>query len=149
MKLFIKILTITILIVSCSANKIIDKRVAYFDDLESVNYFIGKGFYASKLNSEDLFIVDEVLEKAILNDEFYFLNEKNLFELKKYYRQVLVYKDSNNDKWVYISAMCKVHSNIEWKKEMYSVTDGGPCYWNIKINLTKKEYHDIIVNGYA
>ncbi len=148
MRLFF-VLTFILIGLSCSVKKEIDNRVVYFDDLESVNYFVSKDFKTAKLTNDDINVIDEVLEMAILNNEFSFLNENNLVELKKYYRQVLVYKDSNNDKCVYINAICKVHDGLNWKEEMFSVADGGPCYWNIKINLTKKTYHDLIVNGYA
>jgi hypothetical protein len=29
------------------------------------------------------------------------------------------------------------------------VTDGGNCYYQIKINLSKKSYSDLHINGYA
>lgn len=148
MRLFF-VLTIILIVSGCSVIKEIDRKVVYFNDLKSVNYFVSKDFSKAKLTNDDIKTIDEVLEIAILSNEFSFLNENNLVELKKYYRQVLVYKDSNNDKCVYINAMCKVHDNISWKEEMYTIGDGGPCYWNIKINLSKKRYHDLIVNGYA
>ncbi len=37
---------------------------------------------------------------------------------------------------------------IDWKKEIIQVEDGGPCFWNIKINMDTKK-SEIQINGVA
>ena len=150
MRLFINVIFITLL-TSCSVNNKtnlnLDKRVALFEKGSDV--FLESSSNLSTMSSSDFLIVDEVLNKAIANDEFFFLKSKKLSSLKKYYRQYMVYIDENNQKYVYINAMCNLPEFMDWKKKFLHVSDGGECYWNIKINISKKSYESLIVNGYA
>ena len=36
---------------------------------------------------------------------------------------------------------------FDWKNKMIDISDGGECYWNIKINLTINNYYELNVNG--
>ncbi|NJM81006.1 MAG: hypothetical protein HC854_17885 [Flavobacterium sp.] len=121
MKRFINFCFLTILMISCVSKKVeISKDYdseAFFNDQRTINYIIGDNFFTSDFNSKDFGIVDEVLNRAISEDKFYFLKDKNIIELKKYYRQYLVYTDKNNDKWIYINAMCRVSDDLNWKKK--------------------------------
>ena len=150
--IFFKIL-IVLLLISCKTQKKINdstnERVALFNDKKNIEWMVGKNYSESTFLHADFLVIDDVLKVAIQENEFYFLEEKQLSELKKYYLQYLVYLDENGDKWVYINAMCKVSDKLNWKKEMYSIADGGNCYWNMKINITKKTYSYVMINGYA
>jgi hypothetical protein len=80
------------------------------------------------------------------NNNFQRENEFNInFNRNKY--QLIVIVNNKGEKEVWVNAFCE---NMEyWKKTIVSVCDGGGCYFNLKINLTKKIYYDLSVNGVA
>ena len=150
MRLFINVIFISLLTSCClnnNTNLNSDKRIALFEKGSDV--YLESTSTLSKMLSSDFAIVDEVLNMAIDNNEFYFLKDKKLCTLKKYYRQYLVYINENDEKIVYINAMCKIPDSFNWKKDFLRTSDGGECYWKIEINLTNKTYREIMVNGYA
>lgn len=69
-----------------------------------------------------------------------------IIDLKRYDRQYIAVFNSNGEKEVWVNCFCVISSNY-WKKHIRLVKDGGNCYFNLKINLTKKSYYDFGVNG--
>ena len=149
MRQFINVILILLLTSCCINDKNLntDKRIALFETGSDV--YLESTSTLSKMSSSDYAIVDKVLKMAIDNNEFYFLKDKKLCTLKKYYRQYLVYINENEEKIVYINAMCKIPDFFNWKKDFLRTSDGGDCYWKIEINLTNKTYREVMVNGYA
>lgn len=149
MKIIIKVVIISFLFFSCLPNKssevYSDKRMALFEknSQKDINY----KHELTILNTSDFYVIDEILKNAINDKEFYFLQRQNLKSLKKYYRQYVVYLNEKNEKCVYINAMCNVDIIPNWKNVLLDTSDGGSCYWNLKINLSKRIYQNLIVNG--
>jgi|CryBogDrversion2_1035201.scaffolds.fasta_scaffold54470_2 hypothetical protein len=116
------------------------------------------------LNREDIKNIDSLLIKCIsdynVNSEkdFERINsqrpelkiEKSNFiiDLKKYKRQYLAVLNPKGEKEVWINCGCDF-SGENWKYSIIYVEDGGNCYFNLKINLTKKVFYDLMVNGVA
>jgi hypothetical protein len=42
----------------------------------------------------------------------------------------------------------KQQKKDDWKKELIIIRGGGGCNFNVMVNLAKKEYFDLFVNGY-
>ena len=151
MKFIIKVSLLSFFFFFCIPNKssevYSDERMALFEkkSYNEINY----NYELTNLTTSDFYIIDKVLEDAIKDGEFYFLKRQDLKDIKKYYRQYVVYLNENNEKCVYINAMCKVDIIPKWKEELIDTSDGGTCYWNLKINLTKRIYKNLIVNGQA
>ncbi|WP_111710325.1 hypothetical protein [Lutibacter citreus] len=73
------------------------------------------------------------------------------FELdlnKGYYRQYVPVINENGEKEVWINFFCSTMKD-NWKTDLVMVHDGGNCFFNIKVNLTKKNYSDLRINGSA
>lgn len=112
-------------------------------------------------NTNDLNKTESILRSAIKENinEYWSLLDSVTF--KKYYRQYTFYTNSNNDSIVFINAFCRlmnipidsagtwIQRPYDWKNTFMMVNDGGDCFWSIKINLTRKEYFDFMVNGEA
>jgi len=64
---------------------------------------------------------------------------------EKYYKQIVAVTNSNNEKEVWINCFCFVKK--DWKRGLRMVSDGGHCYFKLKINLTKKAVYDFYVNS--
>jgi hypothetical protein len=76
--------------------------------------------------------------------------KKNSFiiELKRYKRQYVAVINENNEKEVWVNCFCD-NLGINWKKNLVFVLDGGNCFFNLKINLTKEKCYALMVNGEA
>lgn len=66
---------------------------------------------------------------------------------KGYYRQYLPVIDENGDKLVWINFLCDYDESYEI--EIPLIDDGGNCFFNIKINLTRKSYSEFRINSDA
>ena len=145
---------------SCSVQKdnTIDKKMTIIQDSKYVKWVTGKNFDLWKPSDIDLKKVDEILIKAIDENQFYFYRTKKLSEIKKNYRQYLCYIDEKGEKIIFINSMCELFTDydknndpiiFDWRNEMIDVSDGGECYWNIKVNLSTNEYYELKINGHS
>lgn len=102
--------------------------------------------------SVDSFNKNQTAHLKELNDAFdnKVKPEDFLINLKEYKRQYLPYVDNNGQKIVWVNCFCTRWRSYErWRKYLIIIEDGGPCYFNVKVNLTTKDYHDFYANGYG
>jgi len=71
-----------------------------------------------------------------------------IIDLVRYDRQFIAVINKKDEKEVWVNCFCITSSN-KWKKEVFQVNDGENCFFNVKINLTKKTYYNLMVNGDA
>lgn len=126
-------------------------NIAVFPHSENQYIFENSNNY--QLTNKDLKEIEVLLLKAI--DEYNethknYLHRVNepFINLQNYKRQYIAVINSNNEKEVWINCVCN-RNNANWKKYIIEVDDGGNCYFNLKINLTKKKFYDFMVNGVA
>jgi hypothetical protein len=74
-----------------------------------------------------------------------------VMKLLNYKRQYVCGVDAKGDKIIWVNCFCNdcKECSSYWKKQLVFVMDGGACYFNLKINLTKKIRYDVMVNGIA
>ena len=132
----------------------------------SENYWVYRNAKPTDLNSAELLEIESILNQAISDNNK--VQAENLkkgneanpenkrtetgFELslENYQRQYVPYINSSGEKEIWINFRCGKHKTNKWKTELLPpVTDGGNCYYQIKINLSKKSYSDLHINGYA
>lgn len=68
--------------------------------------------------------------------------------LRTYKFQLIPYLNENGQKLVWVNAFCS-KENDNWKSEPVIVSDGGDCYFNLTINLSKGKCESLIINGEA
>ena len=73
------------------------------------------------------------------NEEEYYINN-----LQKYKQQFTAVITQTGEKVVWINCLCYTVRN--WKKEIIRVDDGGNCFFDVKINISKNTYYDFRVN---
>ena len=126
-------------------------------------YLIPKNSKYSNLNRSEILEVENLLiesiakfnkeqekeiDKVRLENPGFNLNRDNfIINLQKYQRQYVAYTTESGEKEVWVNCFCS--RNKKWKIEPVIVKDGGNCYFNLKINLTKKICSDFYVNGDA
>lgn len=92
-------------------------------------------------------IKQEGLYKKIKKEDPKARKKDFVIDLKGYKRQYVAIINSNGEKEVWVNCFCFVFG--KWRKEIMSMKDGGNCFFNLKVNLTKEKYYDLSVNGDA
>jgi hypothetical protein len=93
--------------------------------------------------TELLYAENELVKKA---NKYNKIEKKNstiysgayYINLEKYHRQYLVYINKIGQKEVYINCFCEEPSE-NWRDYLVDVDDGGNCFLQLKVNLTKKK----------
>lgn len=89
------------------------------------------------------------LEKWNKKSTYYTWNyEKEKLNLRNYYRQYFISTNKNGDKIISIFCFCS-YTDDSWRHQKIQVFDGGTCYLNIEINLTKNSYSIVQTHGLA
>ena len=96
------------------------------------------------LNTEDLNTIDSLLNLCINQNSESISRKSN-----NYFKQCIAFRNSNNEKEVWINLLCKGNRIGYLHYYIIDVNDGGDCFFNLKINLTKRKYYDLYVNGSA
>lgn len=142
-----------------SQEKSIDKRLALLNDSTDLLLASGNNSEVWSPTESDFKQIELIINKAIQNGELDFLKDPKIENINKYYRQYICFINKKGEKVVYINAFCEIIETLpeiegeiskkpfDWKNKLLIVNDGGPCFWNVKINLSTKEYLDFSVNG--
>lgn len=110
---------------------------------------------SAELTIEDYREIEILLEKCI---EEYNINQKKFAEkhklekeninLPEYNRQYVPVINEYGEKEVWVNCFCGNYENSR-RQNIVIIKDGGKCFFNVKINITKKEYYNLMVNGHA
>lgn len=111
------------------------------------NFQIFKDASPADLSIEEYEEIDNLLEACIVNYNKSHSSDHHI-DLADYKRQYVAAINADGEKEVWINCFC-IGSFEDWKQNVVFVLDGGKCFFNVKINLTKKQCYDLGVNGYA
>jgi len=106
---------------------------------------IFKDVVPANLNQKEINDIERILENSI---EYYNSFKNGYIDLNLYKRQYVAVKNKEGETEVWVNCFCQT-AGEKWKTEIIDIDDGGNCYFNLKINLTKSSYYDFIVNGEA
>jgi len=142
----------------------VDTSVIAVLPYDTTQYWIFKNAKQSDLSLSELKEIEIILENCIdkynieqklrfeeLNNkhpEYNFDINQFTIDLKRYKRQYISVINNKGQKEVWINCFCDTFG-MNWKKEQIDVMDGGNCFFNLKVNISKKEYYDFMVNGVA
>jgi len=96
------------------------------------------------LAKEDFKIIEVLLRKSVQD---YNIGKEKIIDLRYYKRQYSPYIDENGDKLVGINCFCSISGTDNWKTESVFVKDGGKCFFQARINLSRKEVEFFQTNG--
>lgn len=116
--------------------------IFYFDPTK--HNWIFKDGKSSGLANTELLEINSLLSESVSS---YNTNQKSKINLNEYKFQYLPIINSFDEKEIWVNAFCGESKN--WKEELVLVKDGGKCYWQTIINLTKKSVESLRVNGEA
>ncbi len=107
-----------------------------------------KNHLPSTINEKEMEQLVKILNQSIQDNQNGLTNERNQIGNRVYYKQLVPMISPNGDKEVFVNCLCsESNPNID-DKELIVVFDGGNCFWNVTINLTKSTYHRLYVNGF-
>jgi hypothetical protein len=121
-----------------------DKRPTYpFDSLQ---------YRPATITQEDIGQIEKHLAESVTEynnslsagHDDYKINLKD----RDYKKQLVAVTNSKGEKEVWVNCFCDDWDKA-WRTQIVMVHDGGPCYFNFKINLTRKKVYDLMVNGFA
>lgn len=114
------------------------------DDVANIDRVLS--FCINKYNRSQTTIYKQIVKKLPDQD----LNISDyVIDLKRYYRQYIVVYNKRGEKEVWVNCFCNIRSLANWQKKAVIVMGGGNCFFNVRINLTRKSFSDFIVNGLA
>ena len=136
--------------IAFSKNKYVDTSIVAIIPFKEFGRFVFDSTYkADSLTQSDFIQIDSLLTACITNYNNSLTKDNSNFHISSAdYRQYVAAINNNHEKEVWINCFCDTH-NIDWKKSVVIVEDGGSCYYRLKINLTRKKYYDLSVNGEA
>jgi hypothetical protein len=93
---------------------------------------------------------EEYLRRIRKEDPTRTLRREDLvIDLKNYKRQYVAHINSKKQKEVWVNCYCSNRDSDEWKFKPVLVSDGGKCYFNLKVMPDQKTYFEFSVNGRA
>lgn len=126
-----------------SSATLLNSKFAFFTyNPDHYNYF-SKNVESIDLKQADLKIIDEILYKCIKENPTR-LTRQSI----KYNKQCIAVKNSKNE--IEVLVFCSCNGNVdkeEFKYQIAQVNDGGDCFFNVKLNLKKKSYTELNING--
>jgi transcriptional regulator of heat shock response len=142
----------------------LDTLVVAILPFDTTHYWVFKDSKPTELTNDDLQKIETILNKCIndynpdqekqfkeINEKHpeYKLDKKNFtIDLSLYKRQYVAVLNSKGEKEVWVNCFCGEWSSND-RNRILHVEDGGNCYFNLKINLTRGEFYELIVNGVA
>lgn len=123
---------------------VLDKRSNYpFDSLE---------YRSATLTQEEVGQIEGYLIELVAeyNNSLSVGHDEYKIDLKgrDYKKQLVAVTNLKDEKEVWVNCFWDDWDKA-WRTKIVVVHDGGPCYFNFKLNLTTKKSYDLSVNGFA
>jgi hypothetical protein len=153
-------------------NKLIIFFCLFFYNSNETTYIKGNGFIGYIFNEkhfillsienqkkrytpsrEDILNVEQLLKDKLKCENSELINQKNSCpvihkNLKKYVRQYVGFINTDGEKIIWINLLWdKNIDDSSLKEEIIMVNDGCSYYWNVKINIDKKDLYELNING--
>lgn len=124
--------------------------IPYDQSMESMNWRY-KNVRSGKLTATGVDSLELIIESACkaYNEKYTDDTLYQVMPLQKYYRQYVPVVTVNGERVVWVGFFCSKSSNSSWRKLMRVVNDGGNCYFQLFIDVNRREVYDLYTNGYA
>ena len=130
-----------------STGKPISDKFAVMSYRKKEHSAIFKDAKRTKLSYREIDKLSDLLGKAVQEHNKTPRNRGKIADFEKYKHQLIPTQNDAGDKIVWVNSVCS--AGREWKRRVLLVADGGSCYFNLYINLTKNNYDRFSVNGEA
>lgn len=116
---------------------------------EKMELTFGRNYKPFTPTLDDIQAAEDILLKCYNKEVTGTVNPFFGRKLNDYNRQFISAETQTGDKVIWINCFCYVENEYfkKWKTDIVMVDDGGNCFFNVKVNLDKKEYYELMVNG--
>ena len=116
---------------------------------EKMDWIFGKGYKSWTPSNDDIETAEKLLYDCIAKERTGTVDHLFGRKLEEYNRQFIGAEEENGEKTIYINCFCKAEESSfkDWKTMMFGVADGGNCFFNLKVNITRNVYGILNVNG--
>ena len=117
--------------------------------IEKMEWAFGRNYKPYSPTLEDIQIAEDVLLQCYNKETSGIANPFFGRKIEDYNRQFVGGEIEGGDKVTWINCFCKSESEIlkKWKTEIILVAEGGNCFFHVNVNLKRKEYYGLMVNG--
>lgn len=118
---------------------------------ENMEWAFGKGYKNYTPNSQDIEIAELLLKECFNKESSGTQNPFFKRDLNDYNRQFIGAELIGGDKVIMINCFCKDREKEmkNWKTEMVLVADGNNCFFRLTVNIKRKSYYNLIINGHG
>ncbi|MEP6901953.1 MAG: cystatin domain-containing protein [Actinomycetota bacterium] len=127
------------------AQKSVDSNFKVFEYDPKQFSWIFKNASPTTLSDDESAEVKSLLKKAVGEHNSKQNNNNQVINIEKYKFQFVSAINSKGEKEVWANSFCTDFE--DWQKQIVQVDDGGKCFFNLYINLTKKSYDRFSING--
>ena len=157
--LFFYISILATIITSCNSQKNIqDETTITTSDTsnysilrfqEAPNFPFDSSLKETSLSKSDLDLAFILFSKS-LND-YNLSHTKHPIDIYKsnYKLQLIAATNADNEKIIWVNGFCYENHFSSWRNTIVWVRDGGQCFFDVTLNLTKKTFSEIGTNGRA
>ena len=149
-KTFILFATCALLLNACNNNNLKPELHAPTTDskmLDTSRYAIISDDSLVQVNNKEIQLIYSVLQRLVDSVSLKRSRQAPL-DIRRYKFQIKILTSKAGHKLFWINSFCDNY-NLNWRSVIYSVKDGGPCYFNTKIDITTMNYFDLSINGSA
>jgi hypothetical protein len=149
-KTFILFATFALLLTSCNNNNLNSELHAPTIDsmrFDTSRYAIISDDSLIQVNYSEIQLIYSVLLRLVDSISLKRSRQAPL-DIRRYKFQIKILTSKVGQKLFWVNSFCDNY-NLNWRNEIYSVKDGGPCYFNAKIDITTMNYFDLSINGSA
>ena len=117
--------------------------------MEKMEWAFGRNYKPYTPSIEEIQTAEDVLLECYNKEASGTANPFYGRKLDDYYRQFVGAEIEGGDKVIWINCFCKneIDTFKKWKTDILIVADGGNCFFHVNINLKRKEYYGLMVNG--
>ena len=143
----------SIFFISCESNNLGDDQYTVIEYGNNHWKFMFDNCTPSDLNYDEILEIESIIGQKISEhkklmsewDEELSDAESEITFRRQYVPVIL----DNGEKAVWINFLCGSNHFEDWKENLVIVSDGGPCFFQLKVNLNRKEFYDYRYNGIA
>lgn len=118
---------------------------------EKMDWVFGRNYKSYTPTAAEIDQAEELLSQCFAKQVSGTVNRFNGKKLEDYNRQFLGGITESGEKVIWINCLCKREDAAfkDWKTRLIIVADGGNCFFNVKVNINKQVYYDLMINGNA
>ncbi|AMR31874.1 hypothetical protein A0256_10795 [Mucilaginibacter sp. PAMC 26640] len=111
------------------------------------SFLFDKDFKPASISGKEIKMIEKII--AVTVKEYNKSKGTTISKPGKYYKQLIAVTNAKGEKEVWVNCFCTDYEKRHWRKGIVMVLDGGPCFFNLKINLSTNTVMRLAVNGVA